>query len=280
MAEPARKLGIIAGQGSLPGMVAAAAKDHYPERFMLAFEGDTAPETIRDIPHQWLKIEEIARVLEIFEQEEITHIVMAGKLQRPHLQNLKPRLLAAKIMARLGTALFAGDDALFKGITHIFEEEGFVVVGADSLLADLLTPEGILTEIQPDEKARQDIAKAIPAVKAIGKLDIGQGCIIKHGQILGVEAREGTDALIQRCAALHDPEVAGGVLVKAKKPGQEHRVDMPAIGPQTIENLAKAGFTGVAVEANGSLLIEQKKAVALANQKGLFIQGFSYDATE
>jgi DUF1009 family protein len=277
MANAPAKLGVIAGAGHLPRLLINAAKPRFDDCFVLAFEGDTLPETIQDVPHQWLAIDEIARTLELFQQENVTHVVMAGKISRPPLKALKPPVLAAKIIARLGKALFAGDDALFSAITHIFEESGFKVIGADDILADLLTPEGILTMTSPDRIALEDIAGGISMLHEIGKLDIGQGLIIKRGQVLGVEALEGTDAMIARCATLGDAQEKGGVLLKARKAKQERRVDLPAIGPDTITHMAAAGFSGIAIEAGGSLIIDRAETLKRAEQHRLFIMGFRYD---
>lgn len=274
MADAHQKLGIIAGSGRLPRLILDAAGTQFGSSFTLAFHEDTPPETVEGHAHQWLSVNEIARTIEIFRQQGITHIVMAGRLSRPSLKGLKPPLLSAKIVARLGKALFAGDDALFTAITRIFEEEGFTVIGADDILKELLTPAGNLTDMLPNEAAERDLERGIELVYQIGKLDIGQGLVIKHGQVLGVEALEGTDAMIERCATLGDPHEKGGVLIKAKKPEQERRVDLPAIGPQTVENMAKAGLQGIAVEAEGSLIIDREATLRAANKHGIFIVGF------
>jgi UDP-2,3-diacylglucosamine hydrolase len=269
-------LGLIAGRGDLPATVLKAAKEKNIPCFVLAFKGDTDAALCGDTPHQWLPIEEIARTIEIFKEHNVKHVVMAGKLSRPPLKALQPPALAAKIVAKLGRALFSGDDALFKAIVSLFEEEGFTVLGADQITGDVLCPEGILTKATPDRQARQDIDRGIKLAKQIGQLDIGQAIIIKHGQVLGVEALEGTDRLIERCKDLGERE-PGGVLIKAKKPGQERRIDLPAIGPETINQLAAAGFAGVAIEAGNALIINRAETIARANENGLFILGFFSD---
>ncbi len=268
------KLAIIAGQGSLPAMIIDAARNTYNDLFVIAFHGETAEHITKNLEHCWLNIEEIARTLELCHKHQVSHIVMAGKLTRPTLHKLTPKILAAKIVSRLGKALFAGDDALFRAITSIFEQEGFCVVGVDDLLEELLTPQGILTNAAPSQQTLEDINIAIPIIRTIGELDIGQSLVIKNGIILGVEAAEGTDALIARCANLHDKEETGGVLVKACKPKQERRVDLPAIGPNTIKEIVKSGLAGIAIESGASLIIERKKVVELANSNNIFIKGF------
>jgi hypothetical protein len=277
MKKHEKTLGVIAGQGALPRLIVQGARDIYKDVYVLAFEGDTDPDMLNGLEHHWLKPEEIARSLEMFKQAGVQDIVMAGRLSRPSLKRLKPPILSARIVARLGKALFAGDDTLFRAVTRIFEEEGFHVVGANDVLAELTAPEGLLTHTAPNAAVLDDIDRGFHAIRELGKLDIGQAVIVKNGQILGVEALEGTDALIARCATLGDPDEPGGVLIKARKPGQEERVDLPAMGVDTVRNLHAAGFAGIALEANGCLIIEKQQTVDLANGHGLFIQGFSYE---
>lgn len=267
------KIGLIAGRGDLPALLIQAAKDQGREIFVLAIRGDTNPYFLTDIPHQWIEMAEIAQTLDIFHRQGVSEVIMAGGLSRPPLKAFKPSILTTKLLARLGKAFFAGDDALFKAIVHIFEEEGFRILGAEELLHDLLAPKGNLSTAVPDKQAQEDIALGIRLMKEIGKLDIGQAIIIRTGHVLGVEALEGTDALIARCGAW----VSGapqGVLVKARKAAQEERVDLPSIGMETIRNLHRAGFAGVAVEAGGSLIIRKEETLRLANELGLFVLGF------
>jgi DUF1009 family protein len=133
--------------------------------------------------------------------------------------------------------------------------------------------------VHPDRQARIDIARGLAAAKAIGALDIGQAVIVQQGIVLGVEAIEGTDALIARIGPLQR-EGAGGVLVKVPKPRQERRIDLPTIGAETVEAAAKAGLRGVAVEAGGALVINRAKIVARADALGLFVVGVSAAAFE
>lgn len=279
MSQSERKLGIIAGQGTLPKLIIDGAPGKYSHMHVLAFEGDTNPDILHKVPHSWLKAEEIARTLEIFKEEKVTDVVMAGKLSRPSLKKLKPPMLSAKIVTRLGKALFGGDDALFKGITRIFEEEGYTVVGANDILSSLLAPEGLMTNTAPNNSALEDVDRGFRVAKELGRLDIGQAVIVKGGQILGVEAIEGTDQLIARCATLGNTDEPGGVLIKTRKPGQEERVDLPTIGPETILNLAEAGFSGLAVEAKGCLILEKERVITLADEKGIFLQGFTDESS-
>ncbi len=268
------RIGLIAGRGDLPALLIQAARDQGRNMFVLAVKGDTSPEPLDEIPHQWIEMADIALTLDIFREQKVSHILMAGGLSRPPLKAFKPSALTTRLLGRIGKAFFGGDDTLFKAIVQIFEEEGFTILGADTLLTDLLTPAGMLTRVKPSKEAQEDIERGIPLIKKIGELDIGQALILRNGQVLGVEALEGTDELIRRCNMLSQNDTYKGTLIKARKPGQENRVDLPSVGPETISNLHEAGFAGLALEAQGSLMIRKEETIRLANELGLFILGF------
>ncbi len=166
-----------------------------------------------------------------------------------------------------------GDDGLFSAIAKELEIEGFRVVGAHDLLDPAATvPEGPLGRIAPDAEAAGDITRGIEIARAIGALDIGQAVVVQQGLVLGVEAIEGTDALLRRCAGLRR-DGAGGVLVKVQKPEQESRIDRPTIGPRTVQLAAEAGLRGIAAEAGATLLIDRDEVIRTADAAGLFVVG-------
>ncbi|MCK5556178.1 MAG: LpxI family protein, partial [Alphaproteobacteria bacterium] len=153
------------------------------------------------------------------------------------------------------------------------EKEGFRLVGAHEIEPRLITPEGILTKKAPSPENKTDIEYGIKVVKALGRLDVGQAAVVQQGIVLGVEAAEGTDALLERCVGLRR-KGRGGVLVKTCKPQQDTRIDLPTIGLRTIRYAWEAGLEGVAVEAGASLLLDRDEAISAANKLGFFIEGF------
>ncbi len=260
------KVGLIAGQGDLPALILEALKSQSRECFVLAIKEDANPTLTDGVAHEWIPMAEIARTMEIFSEHGVKDIIMAGKLSRPPLKALKPPALAAKILKRLGAAFFKGDDALFKAIVSVFEEEGFSIIGADEVLGDLLTPKGVLTQTQPNNMS--DIELAAQAARDLGARDIGQAVIIQNEAILAEEDEQGTDALLKRVST-----AKGAILAKMKKPAQERRVDLPAIGPDTIKTLAEGEFAGVVLEAEGSIILHRDDVIALADKHGLFVIG-------
>ncbi len=165
-----------------------------------------------------------------------------------------------------------GDDGLLRAIVHEFEREGFEVVGADSLVDALLAPTGVLSNCKPDEQGSVDIERGIAVARALGEVDVGQAVVVQGGLVLAVEAAEGTTAMVQR-AGRERRAGGGGVLVKVAKPGQERRVDLPTIGPDTVVTAAEAGLAGIAVESGSVLIIGRDEVIAQVNTHDLFLVG-------
>jgi DUF1009 family protein len=270
----AAKLGILAGAGELPLRVIEACRAAARPFFVLAFEGSADPAVTSGVPHAWIRLGAAGEGLRVLRENGVGELVMAGGVRRPSLFQLRPDWRTAKFFARIGYRAL-GDDGLMKAVIHELEAvEGFRVVGLDSILGSSLAPLGPLGAHVPDEQARHDIAHGFRIVRALGALDIGQAVVVQQGLVLGVEAIEGTDALIERCAPLKR-EGPGGVLVKGVKPGQERRVDLPTIGPRTVAGCAAAGLRGIAVEAGSTLLVDRAEIVAAADRAGLFVAGIA-----
>ena len=269
-------LGIIAGSGELPRMLVRACVEMGRPYFLLAVQDAADEETIEaaGTAHATIRLGAIGKAIELLRAHGVSELVMAGKVTRPKLSAIRPDMKGAKLLARIGSQLLSGDNELLSSIVGFLEDEGFRVSGADDIVRDLLAPEGMIGSIYPDKRAQADIEIGARIARAVGALDIGQAVVVQNGQILGIEAVEGTDALIARCAPLKtDPN--GGVLVKVKKPQQEKRVDLPTIGIATVEQIAASGFAGIAIEAGASLIVGRREVARRADALGIFIVGFS-----
>lgn len=264
-------LGIIAGSGSLPGRIIDACRDAGRKVFVLALEGEADPAAVEAVPHAWCRIGAAAQGLDLLRDHGVGDLVLAGGVRRPSFAALRPDWRAAKFFARVGYRAL-GDDGLLSAVVKELEREGFRVVGADELLAEAALPEGPLGSVRPTADTRADIALGLRLARAIGALDIGQAVVVQQGLVLGVEAIEGTDALLRRVADLRRPG-PGGVLVKAEKPRQEKRVDRPTIGPQTVTLAAASGLRGIAAEAGATLVLDRAEVIRLADAAGLFVVG-------
>lgn len=269
-------LGIVAGGGDLPRVLIQACQDAGRPYFLLALQDMADEQTVAlaGEHHAWIRFGSIGKAFDLMRKNNITEVVMAGHVTRPKISSLRPDLKGAKLLSRISAQLLTGDNELLSNIVAFLEEEGFRVTGAEEIVRDLLTPEGMIGSIYPDKRAQADIETGARIARSIGALDIGQAVIIQNGLTLGVECVEGTDGLIRRCSPLKR-EDKGGVLVKVKKPQQERRVDLPTIGVATVERIAEFGFAGIAVEAGSSLILGRREVARRADQLGVFVIGFS-----
>jgi DUF1009 family protein len=266
------KLGIIAGGGSAPHALIDMCRKLGRDFFVVCLEGQADEGLAQNAPHAWLPLGAAEKLKVLAAEQQIKEIVMIGRVRRPSILEIKPDWLALKILTKIGINAL-GDDALLTAIGKAMESEGGLrVVGAQDIFAGLLTPEGQLGRVAIDDEAQKDIARGIEVAAALGQLDVGQSVIVQQGMVLGVEAIEGTDALIARSADLCR-KGAGGVLVKIAKPQQDNRYDLPTIGPDTILAMERAGLRGVVLETGRSLLIDREKTVAAADAAGIFILG-------
>jgi DUF1009 family protein len=267
---------LIAGSGHLPRVLRDALHAQGQPFHLLAFKGTTDPQTPEGTSHLWASLGEIGRVLHFLKQNNVTHLVMAGKFERPSLSNLKVDWKGAAWLAQLAAHTQKsglGDDALLQFLAQKLEGEGFVIRAPQDILHSLKAASGVLTTTSPSDEALKDIKLGFHVLHTLSPLDMGQAVVVQEGVILGVEGAEGTDALITRCGLLHKEGALGGVLVKGAKRQQDDRLDPPVIGPQTLLRAQEAGLSGIAFEAGRTLLLEEERLVALADQAGLFLVG-------
>jgi len=265
------KLGIIAGRGELPARIIEACRETGRDFFVIAIEGQAEPESVAGTPHVWLRLGAADTAFARLHEEGAEEVVLAGAIKRPSLGALRPDARGARFLARLARAAL-GDDTLLSAVVREFEAAGFRVVGPDDILGSMVAEPRLYGKTAPDAQAQSDIETAMHVARVLGRLDIGQAVVVQQGLVLGVEAIEGTDALIARCGELRR-EGPGGVLVKLKKPGQERRVDLPTIGAHTVAAAAAAGLRGIAVEAGGALILDPEAVAAKADAAGLFVLG-------
>jgi len=269
------RLGILAGGGELPIYLIAECIAHQRPYIVITFEDQPqpawpTPTVIDDECIVQLPLGAVGRVIKTLHNAQVTDVVMAGNLERTSLFSLKPDWQGLKILTG---ALLGQDDALLRRVMMTLEDHGFNILGAHQVSPNLLTPQGVMTKTKPTRQQMADIQHGLKLAAWLGEADIGQAVIIKDGVVLGLEAVEGTDALITRCAALRGEKNSGGVLVKVAKPQQDDRADLPTIGETTLKLLAEHRFDGVALEAGRTILLGRDACVTMANRAGLFIEG-------
>jgi len=271
------KLGLIAGGGDLPAAVAARCDAEGRPVFLIRLAGFADPHLIR-WPGAEFGMAQIGAILKALKTEGCTTVCLAGIVNRPDFKTLKPDFKGATLLPGIVSAAAKGDDALLRKILSVFEAEGLAVEGADDILGGDTLAAGALGALSPTPEQLGDVKKALHVAEKSGELDIGQGAVVCDGLVLAVEAQEGTDAMLSRVAGLpadlrgsaHDRK---GALGKAPKPIQDLRVDMPVIGPRTVEMASAAGLAGIGGVAGHLILIDRAAIIAAADRLGLFVWG-------
>lgn len=273
-----KKLGMIAGAGALPERIARACAQRAAPIHIVRLKGISGAE-LDDYDGETCAIGEVGKIIRSLSEAGCDAVVLAGIVQRPDFSALKVDWRGAALLPKLVAAAARGDAALLAVLVETLESEGFSVIGAEEATGDLAAPAGPLGRLSPDETHMADIKKGEAVICALGPFDVGQGAVVANGLVLAIEAAEGTDAMLARCAqlapALKGGAGRGGVLIKRPKPGQELRVDLPTIGPETVRQVAEAGLVGIAVEADAALIIDAAETAREADRLGLFIYGFT-----
>jgi lipid-A-disaccharide synthase len=272
MGETTRgSVGILAGGGNLPRLLVSACRARGDAVFVVAIEGHADPVDFADVPHAAVRLGALGEAFRLLHAAQARDVVFAGSLRRPSLAALRPDARGAVFLARIGGRAL-GDDGLLRAVAEEFEKEGLHLIGAHEVMGELLARAGVYGSLHPDAEDEADIARAFAVAKGVGALDVGQGAVVQQGIVLAVEAVEGTDCMLARCAELKR-EGRGGVLVKVCKPEQDRRLDLPTIGVSTVEAVAAAGLRGIAVEAGAALVIEAAAMARRADELGLFVVG-------
>ena len=276
---PKSPLGLIAGLGELPVVIAQNAVATGQGVFVLRLKGFEEP-GLSHFPGMTVGIGEVGIVIDALRSAGCQDVVFAGNVSRPDFRNLKLDFRGMALLPRVIAEARKGDDALLRVLVTEFEKAGFRVIGSEAAHANLLAPAGLLAGPMPSPSELADIEVAARVAAATGALDIGQGCVVCDGLVLAVEAQEGTDEMLKRCAGLPaalrgTADARRGVLVKRPKPVQERRIDMPTTGVSTVVLAAQAGLAGIAIEAGGALMLDRAAMEARANALGVFIYGFS-----
>ncbi|MFM1813650.1 MAG: hypothetical protein RLZ98_345 [Pseudomonadota bacterium] len=268
-------LGILAGGGQLPNEVAEAVAATGRRVHIVGLEGE-AEGLIEAHPHAWVNWGGIGAMVRSFQDAGCREIVILGSVRRPNLRKIRPDLGFFLALPGLLKMLKGGDDSVLRRVVAMFEARGLSVRGVHEVAPGLVAPEGPLASRRPDPIAERAIALGRHVLDIVGPFDLGQAVVAHAGGIVEIEGAEGTDAMLERLASTGHPdalELGPLVLVKAPKPGQEIRVDMPAIGPRTVQLAKAAGLAGLALEAGSVLVADRLRTMSDADAAGLFIVG-------
>ncbi len=259
------RIALIAGRGVLPAILSAAL----PERPLVCALAGFLPERLA--VDQTFRVERLALFLRLLQDEGVTRVCFAGAVERPKLDPALFDPQTAQMVPRLLAAMAQGDDATLREVLAIFEEAEFEIVPVQAIAPGLVPSAGHLVG-EPSAQDIADCARAEVIVTALGAVDVGQGAVVANGLCLAVEALPGTDAMLRGVAGLAiSLRRNGGVFYKAAKPGQDLRIDLPTLGPMTVELAAKAGLGGIAFQAGGVICLDLPQMIEIAAAKGLFL---------
>lgn len=277
---PGSRPGVVAGGGSLPAAVARRLAEAGHSPFVLIVEGEVTRflAELSAYDHEIMPLENIGNLVPILKRHGVTHLVLAGEIRRrPRLSAVRPSIGLLKILPELVKGLVLGDDGILRIIVRGLEARGIAVVGPHQIVPDILAPDQVLTRARPQKSDWADIEQGFIAAKTIGRLDVGQAAVAIGGRVIALEGIEGTAGLLDRVASLRSHgRLAGkarGVLVKCAKPQQELRVDLPTIGPETVDSAHRAGLAGIVVEAEKSFILDSGLVMEKADTLGLFVMG-------
>lgn len=267
-------IGIMAGSGQFPFLVARGARASGQRVVICGFHGNTDPalEAEADV-FGMVHLGRLGQLIDFFKRNGVRRVCMAGAISKPKALDIKPDFRVARLIFKL--AGNKGDDAILRAVTEELQSDGITVVPPDSLVPDLRSPAGILGRVRPDGDTWSDIRFGHRIAKAVGALDIGQCVVVRSGIVIAVEGIEGTDATIARGGTLGGP---GCTVVKVVKPAQDRRLDLPSIGSGTIDLLARHGMSCIAFDAEGTLFFDREAGIAAADSNGVAVVSLPGDS--
>ena len=269
------KVGLIAGDGSFPLEVAKSISQKNKEIFIIAIKG-SASKDIECYPHLWIRIGQIGKAIRALKENNCKELILIGGVKKPNVWLLRPDFGALKLFFKLIILPIKGDASILKTLLNFLEKDNkFKVVGAEKYISYLLMSRGLIAGEKINEQANIDIDIAVENCKNIGSKDIGQACVVVNGQIIASEDSSGTDKMLRGIISKEIRFHNEGVLVKLAKPIQDRRVDLPAIGMQTIKLAKEIGLCGIAIEEKSSFISNKERVIKFANKNNIFIFGLS-----
>ena len=267
------RIAIIAGRGALPEVLAARLASDGQTLLLAELEGFESLSHRRDDVLRF-RLERLVPFLDHLQDQGVKRAVFAGGVHRPRLDPALIDPATMQLLPRIMAAMQQGDDGTLREVITLMGEWGIAVMGAQDICPDLVAGAGVLGAHHPKSGEKQDAMRGFDILRLTGAADVGQGCVVARGQCLALEALPGTDVMLAHLTQLRAAGVAlpeGGVFCKASKPGQDRRIDLPALGPETVTRAHAAGLRGIAFEAGGVLLIDRADMIARADDLGLFL---------
>ncbi len=270
---------IICGGGSFPFAVADALMRQGRRPVLFPLHPFADAQAVERYTHYWVRFGQLGYIVRTARKEGCRDVIFIGTVVRPAIHELRLDWMTLRFLPRIIRQFYGGDDHLISGVARLVEEQGFRLMGAHEVAPEILMPEGPLGAKRPSARDEADIARGIEVLRATGPFDIGQAVVVAGNHVLALEAAEGTDQMLARIVELKKSGrirtgEGVGVLVKAPKPTQDRRFDLPSIGVRTVEGVQRAGLAGLAVLAGGTIVAEPQRIIESADRSGIFVVGF------
>ena len=256
-------LALVCGRGQLPAAIAAECS---VPPLICALDGFAPADVTPDVT---FRLETLADFIADLIARGISDVCFCGAITRVPLDPALVTETNRPVLAQLAAAMQHGDDHALRAVVSVFESRGLTIRAAQDLAPGLLAKTGVLTQSAPSDAVQRDADKGFALLRALGQFDVGQTCVMGGGQVLGIEALGGTNHLLSTLPDV--PQTASAILCKAPKSGQDHRIDWPTVGPDTIAALVQAGLSGLVLEDGGALMLDRDQMIQAADVAGLFI---------
>jgi len=265
------KIGIVAGGGQFPLLFARAVRCQGLLVYAAAHQGET-DDALADMVDgfQWVKLGQLGKIISFFKKAGVTRTVLIGSITKTNIfRDVRPDLKGLGLWNKIDSKQ---DDAILRAVADRLHKDGIEVVASSGYVPELLFPQGILTRKKPTTEQVKDIMFGWEIARAMGSLDIGQCVIVRNRTVLAVEAIEGTDEAIRRGGSLGREK---GVVIKLRKPNQDLRFDLPAVGAKTIVTMREAKAAVLAVEAGYAMLFDRETVIREADAIGIVVVGIT-----
>lgn len=272
--EKIDKIGLIAGSGNLPLSIVEQCKQKSIKPYVLLMKNFANEDDYKDVERITINFGDVGKALSFFKKNNIKYVVFAGAVKKPDIKTIWPDLKGFSLLFQLLKCKIFGDDTILQTVIKFLEKNGLQIVPVDSILDNSKIEEGIAGNVKlPNENYKKDIELGINVLKTISDFDIGQSIVVQNGMVVGIECIEGTKELIKRCNQIKYNTGRKPVLIKIKKINQTKKADLPTIGENTILEVKEAGFAGIAIDYQNTLVINKEKTIELANKEKIFLIG-------
>ena len=267
------KIGLIAGSGDLPNNIIDYCNDNKVDIYVVLLKDFANKKNYNCKNYIKTGIGRVGKIIRFFRKNKITDIVFAGGIKRPSLSSIFVDFKGFFLLKRILKNNKLGDNSVSEIIVEFLEKNGINVLQVDDILKDCKINKGFNTSLKFDKEYLEDIRLGKELLERLSDFDVGQSVVVQQKNIIGIEGAEGTANLIKRCGSIKYKKGRKPILIKIKKIGQTNKIDLPSIGPNTIEQLHKNGFAGLVLDNQNCIIINKYNTLKVSEKMGIFVFG-------